>query len=243
VNDTVYFDKLNRARVQALLNVLVEAPFFYRADDPELFGFLRRNRAEFARFYLELYGWELHVDAGTARLYKERWYNRALRPSQRDAFDPSRRLDCLGFLLVLEFYDHLLETHNLSAIDDAPPRFAFGELFGFARDRLTAELGAAAAEPEEVRRTLRQLVPMLVRYRFIGEVGREADDEVDDDRVLYEALPGLHHYDTRRLGPDALARAFGDRGLDRDEPSPADRDGDGDGARDGDGDRGEEDRP
>ena len=131
-----YFDKLNRPRVQAVLNLLGEAPFFYRHDDAEAFAFLRRNRAEFERFYRELYGWELLVDAATARVYKDRWYNRELKPSQRDAFDPARRLDCVGFLLLLEFYERLLEASNRGPTDLPPPRFAFGELFAHARDRL-----------------------------------------------------------------------------------------------------------
>ncbi len=171
-----YFDKLNGPRVTAALNVLAEAPFFYREDDPELFSFLRRNKAEFARFYDELYGWELLVDGRTARLYKERWHNRALRPSQHDVFDLTRRDDCLAFLLLLEHHDRLLETHNLAAADAAGPRFLFGELFAFARGRLAEELGDAAG---------------------------------DGDHVLYEALPALHHYDLRRLGPAALTRVFG----------------------------------
>ena len=42
------------------------------------------------------------------------------------------------------------------------------------------------------------------------EVAREGDDPApDDDHVLYEALPALHHYDVRRLAPGALASAFG----------------------------------
>jgi hypothetical protein len=194
--------------VQAILNLLGEAPFFYRQDDPEAFAFLRRNRAEFDRFYRELYGWELLVDGATARVYKDRWYNRALRPSQRDAFDPSRRLDCIGFLLLLEFYERLLEASNLGPADEPVPRFTFGELFAHTRDRL-AQLGGAALTDDEVRRMLRQLMPMLERYRFVREVPRDRDDEVADERVLYEALPGLYHYDPRRLAPEVVARALG----------------------------------
>ena len=216
-----YFDKLNGPRVTAVVNVLGEAPFFYRDDDPDLFGFLRRHRAEFVRFYDELYGLELIVDGRTARLYKERWHNRALRPSQHDVFDLTRRSDCLGFLLLLEFYDRLLETHNLAGDDPASPRFEFGELFGFARARLAEELGAAAPADDELRRTLRGLWPTLERYRFVRALARAvaadggADADPDEDRVLYEALPALHHYDLRRLGPAALARAFGG------DPEPA----------------------
>ncbi len=221
-----YFDKLNGPRVTAVLNVLGEAPFFYRDDDADLFGFLRRNRAEFARFYDELYGWELLVDGRTARVYKERWHNRALRPSQHDVFDLTRRSDCLGFLLLLEFHGRLLESHNLAGDDAESPRFEFGELFGFARTRLVEELGGDAPADDEVRRTLRGLWPTLERYRFVRALARDqgagddaaADD--DEDRVLYEALPGLHHYDLRRLGPAALARALGGD-ADTSEPAAA----------------------
>lgn len=206
----LYFDKLNGPRVTAALNVLGEAPFFYREDDPELFAFLRRNKAEFARFYGELYGWELAVDARTARLYKERWHNPALRPSQRDVFELTRRADCLAFLLLLEFHARLLEANNLAGDDAESPRFLFGELFDFARTRLGEELGSAPPD-DEVRRTLRGLWPALERYRFLRPVPRDDgdDDDEDEDRVIYEALPALHHYDLRRLGPSALARALG----------------------------------
>jgi len=209
----LYFDKLSGPRVTAVLNVLGEAPFFYRDDDDELFGFLRRNRAEFARFYQELFGWELTVDGRTARLYKERWHNPALRPSQHDVFDLTRRGDCLAFLLLLEYHGRLLEQENLGADDGALPRFLFGELFAFARARLAEELGGAAPNDEELRRILRGLWPALERYRFVRAVPRDGEGGGaggdSEDHVLYEALPALHHYDLRRLGPQALARAFG----------------------------------
>jgi hypothetical protein len=204
-----YFDKLNGPRVTAVLNVLGEAPFFYREDDAELFQFLRRNRAEFAKFYDELYGWELTVDARTARLYKDRWHNQALRPSQRDVFDLTRRSDCLGFLLLLEFHARVLEANNLAGDDAESPRFLFGELFEFARTRLGEELDSVPPD-DDVRRTLRGLWPALERYRFVRPVPRDDGDHDDDeDRVIYEALPALYHYDLRRLGPSALARALG----------------------------------
>jgi len=209
---TTYFEKLNSARVTSVLNALIEAPYFYRDDDPDLFGFLRRNRAEFDRFYRELYDWELVVDGRTARLYKARWHNRALRPTQHDVFDLTRRADCLGFLLVLEFYERLLEQSNLASDDAESPRFAFGELFEFARARLHEELAQRGSPPpddDEVRKMLRGLWPALVRFRFVREIPRDDGAPADDDdHVLYEALPALHHYDVRKLAPGALARAF-----------------------------------
>ncbi len=219
----LYFDKLNGPRVTAVLNVLGEAPFFYREDDADLFQFVRRNRAEFARFYQELFGWELTVDARTARLYKDRWHNPALRPSQRDIFDLTRRADCLGFLLLLEFHARLLEANNLAGDDAESPRFLFGELFEFARTRLGEELGTVPPD-DEIRRTLRGLWPALERYRFVRPVPRDDGDERgdgdgdDEDHEIYEALPALYHYDLRRLGPSALARALGGQG----EPERAD---------------------
>lgn len=205
-----YFEKINGSRVTSVLNVLVEAPYFYREDDPDLFAFLRRHRSEFERFFRELYDWELVVDARTARLYKARWHNRALKPSQHDVFDLTRRNDCIAFLLVLEFYEQLLEQANLASDDAVSPRFTFGELFEFARARFAEELPAPPVE-DEVRKILRGLMPALVRFRFVRELPRDdaaPGDSVEDDQVLYEALPGLHHYDVRRLGPGALARAI-----------------------------------
>ncbi len=203
---STYFEKLARARVQSILNVLVEAPFFYRADDPDLFAFLRKHRAEFARFYEDLYDWRLVVDTRCARLYKTRWYNRALKPSQHDVFELTRRDECIAFLVVLEFYEHLLDERNVDVDDPEPLRFEFGQLFAFARERLRVELGEGAPDEDGVRRLLRDLVPTLLRYRFLREIPPERDERIglDHDRWLYECLPALHHYDVRVLGQSAL---------------------------------------
>jgi len=202
-----YFDRVGpRARIQAVLNVLVEAPFFFREDDPELFAFLRRHRAEFVRFYDDLYDWRLVVDARCARLYKTRWHNRALKPSQHDVFDLTRRDECLAFLLVLEFYERLLDERNADPDDPEPLRFEFGELFGYTRERLREELGAGAPDDDGVRKLLRSLVPTLLRYRFLREIPPDREERIglDRDRYLYECLPALHHYDVRVLGQSAL---------------------------------------
>ena len=202
-----HFDHVGpKAKVTAVLNTLVEAPFFYREDDPDLFAFLRRYRADFVRFYEELYDWQLVVDARCARLYKTRWYNRALKPSQHDVFDLTRRDECLAFLLVLEFYERLLDERNVDPDDPEPPRFEFGELFAFARERLRVELVEQAPDDDGVRKLLRGLVPTLLRYRFLREIAPERDERegLDRDQFIYECLPALHHYDVRALGQSAL---------------------------------------
>ncbi len=214
-----WFDKLSQPKVRRVLNVLVEAPFFYREDDEDLFAFLRKNRAAFQRFYDEMYGWQLVVDARCARVYKTTWHNRALKPSQHHVFDPTRRDDCIAFLIALEFYEHLLGERNVSVDDPEPLRFEFGELFAFARGRLGEELGEAAPDEEGVRRLLRGLVPVLLEYRFLRELvpDREERDRVEADQIIYECLPAFSHYDVRALGEHVLGELLGSAGDDAPE--------------------------
>jgi hypothetical protein len=209
VND--YFERLGRAKVTRALNALVEAPFFYREDDRDLFAFLRKNRAAFSRFYEDLYGWELVVDARCARVYKTRWHNRALKPSQHDVFDLTTKNECIAFLLVLEFYEHLLEERNVAVDDPEPLRFLYGELFTFARRRLADELGEGAPDEEGLRRLLRELFPTLLRFRFLRRLEPDPDlrDGLALEQEIYECLPALYHYDVRLLGEGAVGRAFG----------------------------------
>lgn len=201
-----HFDKLNQDKVRRINNVLLESPFFYRDDDEDLFLYLRRNKAAFRSMFDTYFGFELVVEPRCARLLKSRWCNRAIKPTQQDVFDLTRRDDCIAFLLVLEFYEHLLDQQNLSVDDAEPPRFYFGDLFEFARERFAEEQGDAAPDDTQVRKTLRRLVERLLRYRFLRELAPEADDDVDRDNLIYECLPGLYCYDVRRLGARPLAQ-------------------------------------
>lgn len=191
-----------RARVQQVLNVLVEAPFFYPADDPDLFGFLRRHREDVARFFEEAFGWQLVVEPQVARVYKPRWHNGALKRSQHDVFTLTRKDDCVAFLLVLDFYERLLEERG--ADGSVALRFEMGELFGHAKERL------AGVDDDGVRRLFRELVPQLLRYRFLREVEADADHALAPERCVYECLPGLHAYDVRALGEGVLREVLGD---------------------------------
>src|SRR5690606_8897372 len=163
----------------------------YREDDENLFLFLRRNRAVFQRFFEECFGWELLVEPRCARVIKTSWHNPAIKPSQRDVFNFTTRKDCIGFLLVLEYYEHLLDEQNLSIDDPEPPRFYFGSLFDFARERMAEELGDDAIDDASIKKILRRVVEVLLRYRFLRELPPQADDAVDRDNLIYECLPGL----------------------------------------------------
>jgi hypothetical protein len=199
-------DKLNGDKVRRINNVLLEAPFFYREDDEELFLYLGRHRRAFERAFEEAFGWELVVERQLARLIKSSWCNPALRPSQHDVFDLTRREECVAFLLVLEFYEHLLDEQNLSIDDAERPRFFFGSLFEFVRERLVEVQGDAAPDEAAIKKILRRLVERLIRFRFLRELPPEPDDVVDRENLIYEGLPGLACYDVRRLGERPLAR-------------------------------------
>ena len=200
-----YLDKINQDKFRRATNFLVESPFFYRRDDEDLFLFLRRNRAVFQRFFEDCFGWELLVESRCARVIKQHWHNRAVRPSQRDVFDLTTRDDCIGFLLVLEYYEHLLDEQNLSIDDPEPPRFYFGSLFSFACERMAEELDNAAPDEAGIKKILRGVMEQLLRYRFLRELPPDTDDVIDRDNLIYECLPGLYCYDIRRLGPTPLA--------------------------------------
>ena len=51
----------------------------------------------------------------------------------------------------------------------------------------------------------------VLSAKDLGEL-RGYGSERGDGWVLYEALPGLYHYDPRRLAPEVVARALGGDG-------------------------------
>ncbi len=57
-----------------------------------------------------------------------------------------------------------------------------------------------------MRRLFRDIVPQLLRYRFLREVPRERESEelLAPERCVYECLAGLHTYDVRALSDEVL---------------------------------------
>lgn len=104
-------------RVRAVLNILLESPYFCAYDDRDLFFFLRRHRREFADSFTAYYGWSLLIDAKCARVYKPEWYNTAITPTSRTMFNFTKRDECLAFMMLLEFYEHQLEENGMTADD------------------------------------------------------------------------------------------------------------------------------
>ncbi len=192
----------NRDKVVAILNILIESPYFYRNDSDELFLFLRRHRREFNEFFREYYNWELVVDEKCARVYKEKWYNDAITPGSRLQFTLSCRDESIAFMLLIEFFEHQLEENAMTVEDKNNLCFTFGdwleflqrrfqELFPAAREKYTAEYLRSSV--------LRALVPKLLRYRFLRELPKPPGMELTLDQYIYEALPALYHYNSGRL--------------------------------------------
>ncbi len=190
------------ARVQAVLNILVESPYFYKTDHEDLFFFLRRHQKEFAAFFQAHFNWELTLDNKCARLYKPDWFNPQITPANRDMFNFTKRDECIGFMLLLEFFEQRLEEESASVEDAENLRFRFGDFLRYARGRFV-ELFPAQAEAyseEAVRaRALRPIMPQLEKYRFIEKIDPPADEPVEYDDTIFEALPALWHYNVHRL--------------------------------------------
>lgn len=184
------------AKIQAVLNLLLEAPYFYKTDDEDLFMFLRRYQKEFSAFLGTPFGWQLTVDSKCARVFKPRWYNDKITPSNRDMFNFTRRDDCIAFMLVLEFFETRLEEEAIGIDDPENLRFRFGDLLDFERRRFQETFPETTGSygDEDVRRILRQIMPPLERYRFLLKIKPPEDEFISQEDVIYECLPALWHY-------------------------------------------------
>ena len=187
--------------VQAALNILMESPYFYKADDERTFLVVQRHRQAFAAFFDKFFGWTLVMDAKCARLYKPKWYNEAITPPNRDMFSFTRRDECLGFLLLLEFFEREAREQGVAADDRDNLRIRFGDWLEYAAARfreLLPEKRELYAD-EKVRQVLRGLMPALEKYRFLRKIRPSADASVSEAETIWECLPALWHYQAAQL--------------------------------------------
>ncbi len=188
-------------RVQAVLNILLESPYFYKKDHEESFLFLARYQREFSAFFETFYNWQLVVDAKCARLYKPDWHNSAITPKNREMFDFTKRNECLAFMLLLEFFEQRLEEDSASVDEQENIKFRFGDLLQFEGLRFR-ELFPEDAEifsDEQVRQLLRPVIPQLEKYRFLEKLDPPSDELIEQDDTIYECLPALWHYSVQRI--------------------------------------------
>ncbi|MFW5813565.1 MAG: DUF2398 family protein [Fibrobacterota bacterium] len=192
----------NTERVRTVLNLLTESPYFYREDDETAFNFLRRHRQEFARFFEQFFGWTLIVDSKCGRVYKERWYNGSVTESNRDFFNFTRRDECIAFMMILEYFEHQLHENDMTVEDRENLRFRFGDLLEFCSRRFSEIMDGQTSRytPEHIRaKILRQVFPILERYRFVRKIPPPVGEVIDEEHTIYEALPAIHHYNSSYL--------------------------------------------
>lgn len=206
-------DRRGRERVRAVLNVLTEATFFYREDNPDLFFFLRRNQAAVRELFENYFGWRLYVDRQCARLIKDRLYNDAVRPTQRALFDLRRRDECLLFALLLEFHEEESQRQGLTD-EDRNLRFLLADFVTFAIRRCREELQDTAPSEVRILEATRPLFEQLERHRFLRLVDRknaEAGEELPagmGEHLLYEFLPGIRCYDPSLAARSVVLRTY-----------------------------------
>ncbi len=192
----------NGDRVQAVLNILMESPYFYAGDDHDLFLFLRRYRPEFTEFFKTFYGWTLIIDAKCARAHKPQWYNRAITPKNRSLFSFSKRDECLAFMMLLEFFEQQLEENGMTVEDKDNLRFHFGDLLDYCHKRfqeLFPDQEKGYSQESIRAKILKPVMPELEKHRFLTRIKPPEDMAAADQDLIYEAMPALYHYNGAAL--------------------------------------------
>lgn len=213
--------KIGAEKAQRVLNVLLESPFFYRDDDVDLFGLLRRRQALFQEFFEVFFGWELYVDQQVARLIKPKTFNPQLKPGQRHVFRVTGRHQYVLFILLLEFYQHQADEQNIDLEREPEVRFVLADFVEFAFKRYREELGSGMPEEAFILGEMRSLFKKLEHYRFIAlaeTTGIVMDEGLTAgftregaSSVLYGMLPGLRCYRPEELnGLELLGRPRAD---------------------------------
>src|SRR5688572_2757023 len=79
---------------------LVQRPLTCKEHDPDLFRLIRRHEADLDRWFTQRLGYRLHVDADTARLFKDGFVPER-RPLQTTKRRPFHALEYVLLALVL----------------------------------------------------------------------------------------------------------------------------------------------
>lgn len=194
--------KRNSDRIQAVLNILLESPYFYATDNQEHFLFLRRHRREFSDFFKQFYGWTLIMDTKCARVYKAEWYNREIRQRHRSLFQFTKRDDCLAFMVLLEFFEQQLEENGITVEDKENLRFHFGDLLEYSHKRfqdIFPEKEQQYSQENLRAKVWKAVMPELEKHRFLRKINPPEDVHASEQELIYEAMPALYHYNGAAL--------------------------------------------
>ena len=113
----------------------------------------------------------------------------------------ARRDACIGFLLLLEFFEREAREQGVTTEDRENLKFLFGDWLEYSalRFRQLFPDKTDAYTDEKVRQILREIMPSLERYRFLRKVRPSADESVGESETIYEALPAMWHYQANQL--------------------------------------------
>ncbi|WP_337747565.1 DUF2398 family protein [Victivallis vadensis] len=187
-------------RFIAVNNILTEAAWFYKTDEPELFYELQHYESAFRNFYKRNFDWELRIDGKCARLVKNKVYNPELGNTGIVEFKLRGRDEYIAFLLLIEFYEKMLSEQSLSASDRENPTFIFGEYLDYVVSRMTMLFPERKdIDAESVKKKiLRPLMEKLIDYRFLRALPRDGE-RIEQDKTIYEALPACCQYNAGAL--------------------------------------------
>lgn len=189
-------------RVQKVLNIIIESPYFYAQDDQDAFLFLKRHRAEFIEFFKQFYGWSLLIDSKCARVYKAEWHNAAITPANRSLFNFSKRDECLAFMMLLEFFEQQLEENGMTVEDKQNLRFHFGDLLEYSHKRfleIFPDKHEAYSQDKVRDKIWKPVMPELEKHRFITKIKPPEDLQTRPADLIFEAMPALYHYNGTAL--------------------------------------------
>lgn len=202
-------EKIGRETFMPILNILTENPFFYASDDQVRFNSLRRHKSAFEKFFSRFFGWRLYVDSKMARLIRDRSFNPALKTVHRKAFNLTSRVECILFMVLLEFYEHECEEQNANYDDSYNIKFFFGSYFDFVRKVFAERKLEHRLNDRELDVEARGLLRKLEYYRLVSVVERDGQLPGKTSELEIEVLPGLNCYESKNLAAQVIEKVYG----------------------------------
>ena len=187
--------------LQACARHLVQRPLTCKEHDPEMFRLIRRHEAELDRWFTQRLGYRLHVNADTARLFKDGFVaeRRALLTATRRPFHP---------------LEYMLLALVLGATVAGPAVISIRDLVERVRSS-AVEADIALEDSPTTRRAMVCVLQWMIGFGLASELyerveayaGDEAADailKIRPERIALLPLPAL----AGAVGPqDLLARS------------------------------------
>ena len=179
---------------------MVQRPLTCKEHDPELFRLIRRHEAELDRWFTQRLGYRLHVNADTARLFKD-----GLVAERRPMLTLTRR--------PFHSLEYVLLPLVLGGVVAGPAVISLRDLIERVRSA-AVEAGIALDDSSTTRRALVSVLQWMIGLGLASELyehveayaGDEAADavlKIRPDRISLLPLPALG----RRREPGGSAHA------------------------------------